>query len=81
MNSLTAPTLTQIALNFLNFLLSIVGALALIMLIVGGIMYMTSAGDDDRIKTGKKIVTFSILGIFISLAALVIVKQIAALLK
>lgn len=76
-----APSLTQIALNFLNFLLSITGALALIMLIVGGIMYLTSAGDDDRIKTGKKIVTYSIIGIAICLASLVIVKQVANLLR
>ena len=73
-------TLTQIALNFLNFLLAIVGVLTLIMLIVGGIMYLTSAGDDDRISTAKKIVTYSIIGIFISLASLVIVRQIANLL-
>jgi hypothetical protein len=50
------------------------------MLIVGGIMYLTSAGDDDRISTAKKIVTYSIIGIFISLASLVIVRQIANLL-
>jgi hypothetical protein len=73
-------TLTQISLNFLDFLLAIVGVLALIMLIVGGIMYLTSAGDDDRIKTAKKIVTYSIIGIAVSLASLVVVKQIAKLL-
>lgn len=79
-SSLTGLSLTQIALNFLNFLLSVVGVLALIMLIIGGIMYLTSAGDEDKIKTGKKIVTYSIIGIAVALAALVIVKQIASLL-
>jgi hypothetical protein len=74
-------SLTQIALNFLNFLLSIVGILALIMLIIGGITFLTSAGDEDRYKTGKKIVTYAVIGIAVSLAALVIVKQIANLLK
>jgi hypothetical protein len=74
-------SLTQISLNFLNFLLAIIGVLTLIMLIVGGIMYLTSAGDEDRAKTGKKIVTYSIIGITIALASLVIVRQIANLLK
>lgn len=73
-------SLSEIALNFLNFILAIVGVLTLIMLVVGGIMYLTSAGDDDRIKTAKKIVTFSIIGIVIALASLVIVKQVADLL-
>jgi hypothetical protein len=75
-----SPSLTQIALNFLNFLLAIIGVLTLIMLIIGGIMYLTSAGDEERINTAKKIVTYSIIGIFISLASLVIVRQIANLL-
>jgi hypothetical protein len=73
-------SLTQISLNFLNFLLAIVGVLAIIMLVAGGIMYLTSAGDEDRIKTAKNIVLYSIIGISVSLAALVIVKQIAGLL-
>ncbi len=72
-------TLTAIALSVLQFLLSIVGVLAIIMLVVGGIMYMTAAGNEDRIDTGKKIVTYSIVGIAVALAALVIVTQIAVL--
>jgi hypothetical protein len=73
-----AVTLSQIATNVLNFLLSIVGILAIIMLVVGGIMYLTAAGDEDRIDSGKKIVKYSIIGIVVALAALVIVSQIAA---
>lgn len=72
-----ALTLSQIALNVLHFLLSVVGILAIIMLVIGGIMYLTSAGSEDRAETGKKIVLYSIIGIFVALAALVIVSQIA----
>ena len=72
-----AQTLSQIARNVLDFLLSIVGVLAIIMLVVGGIMYLTAAGDEDRIDTGKSIVKWSIIGIAVALAALVIVTQIA----
>ncbi len=73
-----ATTLSQIARNVLDFLLSIVGVLAIIMLVIGGIMYLTAAGDEDRIDTGKKIVTYSIIGIAVALASLVIVSQLAA---
>lgn len=72
-----AATLSQIATNVLNFLLSIVGVLAIIMLVVGGIMYLTAAGDEDRIDTGKKIVKYSVIGILVALASLVIVSQVA----
>ena len=74
-----AKTLSEIARNVLDFLLSIVGILAIIMLVVGGIMYLTAAGNEDQIDTGKKIVKWSIVGIAVALASLVIVSQIAAL--
>lgn len=72
-----ALTLAQIALNTLNFLLGIVGVIGLIMLLVGGIMYLTSAGDENRIDKGKRILLYSIIGIVVVFAAVVIVKQIA----
>jgi hypothetical protein len=74
-----AQSLSEIALNVLKFLLSIVGVLGIIMLVIGGIMYLTAAGDEDRIDTGKKIVKYAIIGITLALAALIIVSQIAAL--
>lgn len=40
-------------------------------------MYMTSAGDEDRMDTGKKIVQYSIIGIAIALGSLVLVTQLA----
>ncbi|MCA9364683.1 MAG: hypothetical protein KC736_02215 [Candidatus Moranbacteria bacterium] len=72
-----APTLLQILLNVLNFLLGVVGTLAVIMFVVGGIMYFAAAGDQSRLDMGKKIVTYSALGIAIALGGLVIVRQIA----
>lgn len=72
-----ATPIATIVLNVLNFLLAIVGTLTLIMLIVGAIMYLTAAGDEDRIDKGKKLIKYAIIGIVVALAALVIVKQIA----
>ncbi len=73
-------TLSQIALNVLNFLLGIFGTLAIIMLLIGGIMYLTSAGDQNRIDSGKKIFKYSVIGILVAFSSLVIVGQIAKLL-
>lgn len=71
-----ALTLKDIASNVLNLLLSIAGILGIIALIVGGGMYFTSYGDDKRIETGKKIITYAIIGIIVSLASLVIIRQV-----
>ncbi len=72
-----ALSLTAILTNVLTFLTGIVGILAIIMLVIGALMYLSAAGDEDRIDDGKKIVKFSIIGIIIAFAALIIVKQIA----
>lgn len=73
-----ATGLYAILTNLLNFLLGIVGVLAIIMLVIGAFMYLTAAGDEKRIDTGKDIVKWSIFGIVIALSALVIVRQIAS---
>lgn len=72
-----ALSLGAILQNVLNFLLSMVGILAIIMLVIGGIMYFAAAGDEKRADTAKSIVRFAIIGITVSLASLVIVTQIA----
>lgn len=72
-----AASLGTILQNVLNFLLSMVGILAIIMLVIGGLMYFAAAGDEKRADTAKSIVKFAIIGIAVSLAALVIVTQIA----
>ena len=72
-------SVAEILASVLKFLLSIVGIIAIIMMVVGGMMYITAAGDEDRMKTGKSIVVYSLIGIAIALAALVIVTQVAVL--
>lgn len=72
-----ATGILGILLNVLNFLLSILGVLAIIMLIIGGFMYLTSAGNDEMIDRGKKILIWSIVGVLVALGSLIIVNQIA----
>jgi len=74
-----AYTLKDIAINVLNFLLSVTGIIAIIGLIVGAIFYLTSYGDEERMEKGKKILVASIIGIIIAFSALVIVRQVAGL--
>lgn len=73
-----AQTLSEIAQNVLNFLLSMVGILGIVMIVVGGVMYVTAAGDERRADTAKKIVLFSIVGVAVALTALIIVRTIAS---
>jgi hypothetical protein len=49
-----------------------VGIAGLFMLVIGGFMYMTSAGNNANAETAKKIIADSILGIVAALAAYLI---------
>lgn len=71
-----ATPVYQIYLNVLNFILSIAGITAIVMLVIAGIIYLTAAGSDDRIEIAKRMTKWSIIGIVIILASLIIVKQI-----
>ena len=73
----TNLTLTQIAVKVLNFLLSIIGTLAIIMMIISGIMYLSSAGNDGRMKQAKGIFMASLIGIAVALASMVLVTAVA----
>lgn len=73
----TSLSLLEIMTNVLSFLLTIIGIIAIIMLVLGGFLYLTAAGNEDQIDRGKKIVKYSVMGILIALAALVLVKQVA----
>lgn len=73
-------SMARVVMNVLGLLLSIVGSLAIISLLIGGIMWFTAAGDEKRAETAKKVVTYAIVGVVVSFGALVISQQIIQLL-
>jgi len=56
---------TPILLQILNWLLGLVGMIALIVLIIGGVYYITALGQEDKIKTAKRIILFAIIGLIV----------------
>ncbi|MBL7141539.1 hypothetical protein ISS21_00340 [Patescibacteria group bacterium] len=63
----------ELAGSIIQYILGIVGVLALVMFIYGGIIWMTSGGSPEKIKTGKDTIVWAILGlafIFFSYAIL-----------
>ncbi|MFA5777644.1 MAG: pilin [Parcubacteria group bacterium] len=55
-----------------KFAIWTVGIAAVLMLTIGGFMYMVSAGNTSKMDTAKKIVTDAILGLIIALGAYLI---------
>ncbi len=57
-----------------NVLLFVIGAISVIMLIIGGIRYTTSNGDSGAITTAKNTILYAVIGIVIALLAYALVN-------
>ncbi len=64
----------QILADAINIFSVIVGVVAVIMIIVGGFRYITSAGNQEKVKSAKNIIIYAIIGLVIVALAQVIVK-------
>jgi heme/copper-type cytochrome/quinol oxidase subunit 2 len=65
------PTLIQ---NIINVLLFIAGAVAVIMIILGAIRYITSNGDQADVKAAKDTILYSVVGLIVAIMAFAIVN-------
>ena len=54
--------------------LSIVGTLALLMFVYGGVLWMTSRGDTKQVTKGKDTITWAVLGLVIIFASYTLVN-------
>src|SRR3990172_6994407 len=57
-----------------NWILILAGAIAVIYLVYGGILYITAGGDAEKATKGRTAVINAIIGIVIILLALVVVN-------
>lgn len=57
-----------------NVLLFAVGAISVIMLIIGGIRYVVSGGDSTAVQSAKNTILYAIVGIVICLLAYAVVS-------
>ena len=57
-----------------NVLLFIIGAISVIMIVIGGIKYTTSNGDSSAVTSAKNTILYSVIGLVIALMAYAIVN-------
>ena len=60
--------------DIINGVMSVVGVVAVIMIILGGISYTTSQGDPGKVKKGKDTILYGIIGLVVALLAYAIVN-------
>ena len=66
-------SITDVIETVTNVLLFVVGAVSVIMLIIGGIRYTTSNGDSSQITAAKNTIMYGVIGLIVALLAFAIV--------
>lgn len=67
-------TAANMARIIIDTLLYLIGIIAVIMIIVGGVKYTASNGDASRIKSAKDTITYAIVGLVLALLSFIIVN-------
>lgn len=65
--------------TIVNTLLFVIGALSTIMIIVGGIFYVTSSGDAGKVAKAKNTVTYAVVGLVVAFVAFAIINWVIKL--
>lgn len=69
-------TMQQVITTVINTMLFIVGLLAVVMLIYGGIRYVTSHGDKAQVTAAKETIMYAVVGLVVAIAAFAVVQWI-----
>lgn len=59
----------QVIANIINIFLGFLGVLAVVLILYAGYLWMTSRGDEEKIKTAKGIIVSAVIGLVIILSA------------
>ena len=60
--------------NILSVVFTLVGVIAVVMIVVGGIYYIISQGNADKIQKAKSTILYGIVGLIVTLLAFAIVN-------
>lgn len=69
-----ANTLQENVKTILSAIIGVLGFVCVVVMIIGGINYMTSAGDSGKVKKAKDTILYGLIGLIICVLAFVIVQ-------
>jgi uncharacterized membrane protein YidH (DUF202 family) len=65
-----------VAIDIINYLLTFLGIIAVVIILLGGFKWMTAAGNEDKVAEAKKLIVAGIIGLAIIMSAWVITKAV-----
>ncbi len=70
---LSSPNFSVLLVNLVNWILGLLGIIAVAMIILGGFQWLISGGNDESVATAKKTIGNAVVGIVIILLAWAVV--------
>ena len=64
----------NLVITILNSIIAISSLVAIVYIVIGGIKYMSSNGERDRVESGKKTITYALIGMSVCVLAFAIVN-------
>ena len=65
---------TKIVGRIINAIFGLVGSVALVLFIAGGLTWMTAAGNEEKIKKGRGIIVWAVIGLAVIFFSYAILK-------
>ncbi len=75
-NGIPDKPLDEVIMDITDWVLGFAGIIAILVIVYGGLLYLTSAGNEDQMEKGKKTLMWGILGLVIIGISYAIVKVI-----
>lgn len=69
--------LRTFVVNILRWAMTFLGLFCTIMIIYGGFLYITAAGEEDKAKKGRTIILYCVIGLAIIAVSFLIVKTVS----
>ena len=69
-----------VLVKIITILLTSAGGVAFLLLVIGGLRYMISGGDEKAITAAKSGITYSVLGLIIIFGAVLLINQVLSIL-
>ncbi len=76
----TVDDIFQAGETMIGYILGLIGSVALLLIIISGVMYMTSMGNEEKITTSKKILTGAVIGLAIALLSYSLLQLVISIL-
>lgn len=80
-NPISANSISELFLRIMKYFSSIAGALAVLFIIIGGVMYMVSGGNKSIMDKAKNTLVYAIVGLVIVVAAPLFLSDVLMVLK